>query len=271
MCWYYRAEQTYHPPHRQFWENEVFKTGTWTNFHPLPHFLISIIAHFVEHSVRDVLEHVCVQFTPHYIVGRPRGPHWYPGMPLYVCDSRYVDKPPALARFAKITNWRFCVPPEARQAPPLYPFERPVYPPLLASPFQRGLRGPGAIVDPVTLAAMEAAKEEPVEEGGTIARRRSRRVPGGTTTTSKAAAAFETPSYAGPSHGSRFPLPVQTKQDGKRETVIGAAGGEANIKGHAIVESLPLDTSKHSFSASCSSQGKLMNLLLLLLSPAVRS
>ena len=27
VCWYYRPEQTIHPPHRQFWEGEVFKTS----------------------------------------------------------------------------------------------------------------------------------------------------------------------------------------------------------------------------------------------------
>lgn len=27
VCWYYRPEQTVHPAHRQFWENEVFKTS----------------------------------------------------------------------------------------------------------------------------------------------------------------------------------------------------------------------------------------------------
>ena len=28
-CWYYRPEQTFHAAHRQFWENEVFKTSKY--------------------------------------------------------------------------------------------------------------------------------------------------------------------------------------------------------------------------------------------------
>ncbi|KAH7103153.1 hypothetical protein BKA62DRAFT_742637 [Auriculariales sp. MPI-PUGE-AT-0066] len=223
VCWYYRPEQTYHPPHRQFWEHEVFKT-----------------AHFVEHSVRDVIEKVCVLFTGQYVNGRPRGPHWYPGVPLYVCSSH--------ARIVKVNNWRACVPPEVRDAPtPIYPFERPVYPPLLVSPFQRAIRGPGAIVDPVTLAALDAHKEEPVEEVGTIARRRSRRVPGGTPAASKSAAILEEPSYAGPTYGTRFPRASTEAAPAtapKRETVIGAAGGESNLKGHAIMETLPPETTR---------------------------
>ena len=179
-------------------------------------------------------------------MGRPRAPYWYPGRPLYVCDSRYIDKSPALSRFSKINNWRVCVPPETREDVPLYPFERPVYPLLLFSPFHRGLRGPGAVVDPVTLAAIhDVAKDEFVDEVGTIARRRSRRVPGGSATTSKAAATVEEPSYAGPTHGTRFPRQIRPDALLKRETVIGAAGGEANIKGHAIVETLPAETSKY--------------------------
>lgn len=32
VCWYYRPEQTIHPPHRQFWEGEVFKTSIVFDF-----------------------------------------------------------------------------------------------------------------------------------------------------------------------------------------------------------------------------------------------
>ncbi|KZV81764.1 hypothetical protein EXIGLDRAFT_685606, partial [Exidia glandulosa HHB12029] len=244
VCWYFRPEQTYHPPHRQFWENELFKT-----------------AYFVEHNVRDVLEKVCVQFTPRYVKGRPRGPFWYPGWPLYVCDSRFVAHQTP-ARFSKIHNWRACVPPEIRAVDvPLYAFERPVYPRLLQSPFTRGVRGPGAIVDP-TLHQPLHKEEEPVDEGGTIARRRPRRVPGGATPTKSALdkeKEREEPPYAGPTHGTRFPLAYGTGKDlavhkmgrkgagggaGEERTVIGAAGGAANIQGHAIVELLPPETTK---------------------------
>jgi len=35
VCWYYRPEQTIHPPHRQFWEGEVFKTSCSSPRRPL--------------------------------------------------------------------------------------------------------------------------------------------------------------------------------------------------------------------------------------------
>jgi hypothetical protein len=37
VCWYYRPEQTIHPPHRQFWEGEVFKTSAIFKFSSLVH------------------------------------------------------------------------------------------------------------------------------------------------------------------------------------------------------------------------------------------
>ncbi|EJD55042.1 hypothetical protein AURDEDRAFT_155279 [Auricularia subglabra TFB-10046 SS5] len=237
LCWYYRPEQTFHPPHRQFWENEVFKT-----------------AHYVEHNVRDVLEKIFVQFTRHYVYGRPRGPYWYPGWPLYVCDSRYIDRGPQHARIAKIHNWRACVPPGVRALDvPLYPFERPVYPALLDSPFSRGIHGPGAVVDPAQLQALlDRQKEDLADDGGTIAKRRPRRVPGGATPSASkaAAAAHEEPAYAGPTHGAHFPRPAAREEGAKgkkrseEKTVIGAAGGSHNIQGHAIVDPLPPETTR---------------------------
>ncbi|KAL1740744.1 hypothetical protein HDZ31DRAFT_22741, partial [Schizophyllum fasciatum] len=75
VSWYYRPEQTFHSSVRRFWENEVFKTS-----------------HFADHPLPDVIEKVACQFTARHVRGRPRPPHWYPGLPLYVCDSRYNDR-----------------------------------------------------------------------------------------------------------------------------------------------------------------------------------
>ena len=111
-----------------------------------------------------------MQFTARHIRGRPRPPFWYLGWPLYVCDSRYNDRERI---FVKIKNWNSCVPEEVRKSTefmPIYPFERPIYPRRLGSPFLSGrVRGPGGIADTV-----EKAEGEKVEGGGT-GRKRPRR------------------------------------------------------------------------------------------------
>ncbi|KAI0078514.1 hypothetical protein K474DRAFT_1660319 [Panus rudis PR-1116 ss-1] len=131
VCWYYRPEQTFHPGHRQFWENEVFKTG-----------------HFADHPLEDIIEKIACQFTARHVRGRPRPPYWYPGWPLYVCDSRYNDNERV---FVKIKNWNSCVPEEVRKSAefmPIYPFERMVWPKSLPSPFLRNkINAPGGIID----------------------------------------------------------------------------------------------------------------------------
>jgi chromatin structure-remodeling complex subunit RSC1/2 len=94
-----------------------------------------ITGHFADHPVEDIIEKIACQFTARHIRGRPRPPFWYPGFPLYVCDSRYND----LERvFVRIKNWNSCVPKEVRQKEeflPIYPFERTVYPVKVPSPF----------------------------------------------------------------------------------------------------------------------------------------
>ncbi|TDL22417.1 hypothetical protein BD410DRAFT_821293 [Rickenella mellea] len=177
VCWYYRPEQTVHPAHRQFWEGEVFKTG-----------------HFADHPLEDIIEKIACQFTARHIRGRPRPPYWYPGWPLYVCDSRYNDRERV---FVKIKNWNSCVPEEVRKSKdfmPIYPFEKMVFPRRFPSPFvlapgsgsvgvgaggdgrTRG-RGsakfPGGIGDSV-----ERAEGEKIEGGGTGRKRPRRNAPG---------------------------------------------------------------------------------------------
>ncbi|THG96542.1 hypothetical protein EW026_g5306 [Hermanssonia centrifuga] len=154
VCWYFRPEQTFHPVQRQFWENEIFKTS-----------------HFADHPLEDVIEKIACQFTARHIRGRPRPPYWYPGWPLYVCDSRYNDRERI---FVKIKNWNSCVPEEVRKSAefmPIYPFERPVFPRRFASPFISGkpIKAPGGIGD-----VIEKAEGEKIEGGG-IGRKRPRK------------------------------------------------------------------------------------------------
>src|ERR1700761_5713220 len=55
---------------------------------------ITIVGHFADHAIEDIIEKIAVQFTARHLRGRPRPPYWYIGWPLYVCDSRYHDKEP---------------------------------------------------------------------------------------------------------------------------------------------------------------------------------
>jgi chromatin structure-remodeling complex subunit RSC1/2 len=138
-------------------------------------FLIHFFAgHFADHTLDDIIERIALQFTARHIRGRPRPPYWYPGWPLYVCDSRYNDRERC---FVRIKNWSSCVPEEVRKRGdwmPIYPFERMVYPRRFPSPFVRGRgvpvpRGPGGIGD-----AIERAEGERTEGGGT-GRKRARK------------------------------------------------------------------------------------------------
>ncbi|KAF9068323.1 hypothetical protein BDP27DRAFT_1327454 [Rhodocollybia butyracea] len=167
-CWYYRPEETFHSPRRVFWENEVFKS-----------------TQFASHPLTDILEPIFVQSTRDHVLGRPRGVlaegqrGWYPGWPLYVCNSRYsytrgcrafrcgqtgnsillgASTKPA---FVPIKDWNSCLSPEVssisdkyhqpsnlskstRQL--VYPFERTVYPKRRASSLLNG-GGPGGFAE----------------------------------------------------------------------------------------------------------------------------
>lgn len=53
--------------------------------------LLYPLGHFADHPLSDLVEKIACQFTARHIRGRPKAPYWYPGFPLYVCDSRYHD------------------------------------------------------------------------------------------------------------------------------------------------------------------------------------
>ncbi|KZS91702.1 hypothetical protein SISNIDRAFT_413701 [Sistotremastrum niveocremeum HHB9708] len=239
VCWYYRPEQTYHPPVRQFWENEVFKTG-----------------HFAEHVIEDVIEKISCQFTARHIRGRPRPPYWYPGWPLYVCDSRYNDRERV---FVKIKNWNSCVPEEVRKREdwmPTYPFERTVYPTRHSSPFLKGIKGPGGLGDSV-----ERADGEKIEGGGTGRKRLRRPAEKLSSTTAVGqtrglfAGSYEATASTSnatsshyPSYNDKPPYPSTSSSHKKTEedrSVVTAAGGVASLQGTASIQKLPAETAKH--------------------------
>jgi len=240
-CWYYRPEQTFHPSHRQFWEREVFKTG-----------------HFADHALEDMLEKISCQFTARHIRGRPRPPFWYPGWPLYVCDSRYNDRERI---FVRIKNWNSCVPEEVRKSTefmPIYPFERLVFPYRYPSPFMSGKplygKPPGGIGD-----AIERAEGEKIEGGGTGRKRPKRGVTAAATPSrsdqtdragpSKGMFVGSTPQVPGAAAASAYPGPSQPPQpvhsgnDMDRSLVT--AAGVANLGSSVVLERLPSETARH--------------------------
>ncbi|EUC65720.1 bromodomain domain protein [Rhizoctonia solani AG-3 Rhs1AP] len=90
LTWYSRPEQTIHNATRSFWEREVFKTNFTSS-----------------NSIQEIIEPVACQFFPKHIRGRPSPPMWYPGRPLYVCESRYDS---SSKTFSRIKNWSSCIP-----------------------------------------------------------------------------------------------------------------------------------------------------------------
>ncbi|KAG7450923.1 uncharacterized protein BT62DRAFT_978771 [Guyanagaster necrorhizus] len=130
VCWFFRPEQTHHTSDRTFLEGEVFKTS-----------------HFAEHPLEDILEKIACQYAVDNFRGRPRAPYWYPGIPLYVCESRYNNGSRA---FVKVKDWSSCMPEESRELVPIYPFERIVSPRRLPSPFlskgKNGAKASGGLI-----------------------------------------------------------------------------------------------------------------------------
>ncbi|KAJ8088817.1 hypothetical protein PM082_014063 [Marasmius tenuissimus] len=234
VSWYYRPEQTYHPPNRVFWEREVFKTS-----------------HFAEHPLADIIEKIACQFTARHIRGRPRAPFWWPGFPLYVCDSRYNDRDRI---FVRIKNWNSCIPEEVRKSDefmPIYPFERAVYPSRLASPFLspgKGSKGPGGL--------LELPADPGEAETGDSSGKRSRR-PLGDTGHSKAlnlsaqpvapatAQHYVQPVFNQTAQYNQPPKPPPTNSKPAIDrTVLTAAGGSA-LGNNVSVKKLPPETTRH--------------------------
>ncbi|KZP25998.1 hypothetical protein FIBSPDRAFT_782552, partial [Athelia psychrophila] len=231
MCWYFRPEQTFHPSHRQFWEGEVFKTS-----------------HFADHPLDDIIEKIACQFTARHIRGRPRPPFWYPGWPLYVCDSRYNDRERV---FVRIKNWNSCVPEEVRKSDefmPIFPFERSVFPRRYGSPFVvpnpkiGPVKGPGGIGH-----AVERVEGENADAG----RKRPRRTAGGDGPSKGVYVGPGTPgggsapAPAYPQQQQQMPYPHRPAAHIEDRSIVNAAGGMAVLGGQAHVEKLPSETARH--------------------------
>lgn len=203
-----------------------------------------ITGHFADHPVEDIIEKIACQFTARHIRGRPRPPFWYPGFPLYVCDSRYNDRERV---FVRIKNWNSCVPEEVRQKEefmPIYPFERTVYPVKLPSPFlvkgtstKPAVKGPGGLVS-----GPNNDQAEGPQEG------RRQHLAARQEAPSRAASSVPHSQPAVTSVTGHYPhytgyVPQQPLQVGRvagpDRSVVAAAGGVAAIGGPAQVEKLP--------------------------------
>ncbi|KAI0638927.1 hypothetical protein C8Q77DRAFT_1078438 [Trametes polyzona] len=238
VSWYYRPEQTFHPSSRQFWEKEVFKTS-----------------HFADHPIEDIIEKIACQFTARHLRGRPRPPFWYPGWPLYVCDSRYNDRDRV---FVKIKNWNSCIPEEVRKKEefmPIYPFERPVVPRSLPSPFlgAQKIKAPGGIID-----APEKPEGEKAEPAAAATRKRPQRKAAAKAEaeragSTKATAAATHPTQPTTQYAASTAYGYSTQAQSQyaqhipphEDRSIYAAAGGASALNNATVEELPPETARH--------------------------
>jgi len=252
VSWYYRPEQTFHPSNRQFWEGEVFSTP-----------------HFADHPIEDLIEKVACQFTAQHIRGRPHAPFWYPGFPLYVCDSRYDDRERV---FVRIKDWSGCIPEEVRQQQgegrefmSIHPFEKIIWPKKAGSPFLvgrggagKGVKGPGGIVNvPAGSGVDQSGKKLRSSDGNNGKAAVQQPPPPLAPTANIASSAVASSSQIVPAVPSQNPYQafqqpyVQQQPQIQRSTTLGsdrsiitAAGGVAAIGGPAQVEKLPAETAK---------------------------
>ncbi|KAF9007885.1 hypothetical protein BDQ17DRAFT_1455107 [Cyathus striatus] len=233
VSWYFRPEQTFHPSNRKFWEGEVFKTS-----------------HFADHPLEDIIEKIACQFTARHIRGRPRPPYWYPGFPLYVCDSRYNDRDRV---FVRIKNWNSCVPEEVRKSEefmPIYPFETTVFPIRLPSPFlTKGPKSNAKLPGGVVQVSEQQPSVDPDDPYGT--KKRVRRTGdagpnkglylGGTAQSTSTLPAGGYNTYQ-PTNPSYQPNPQRSRPD---RSIVTAASGSAVVSSNIEVEKLPPETTKH--------------------------
>jgi chromatin structure-remodeling complex subunit RSC1/2 len=260
--------QTFHPSHRNFWAGEVFKTGELSNGLELFLNPLTLQGHFADHPLPDLIEKIACQFTARHIRGRPRPPYWYPGWPLYVCDSRYNDRE---RNFVKIKNWNSCVPEEVRKSTefmPIYPFERTVFPRRKDSPFleRGGVKGPGGIDESVDRIAVDSEGGREKDKGeATMSTRKKQKRNADHTGPNKGVyvgAHGGTGAVAGTTSSSQYPYqpayPSQQTQphhhrsgsNSEDRSIITAVGGLANLGSNIKVERLGPEISKSNLRIS---------------------
>jgi chromatin structure-remodeling complex subunit RSC1/2 len=203
----------------------------------------------------DLIEKIACQFTARHIRGRPRPPYWYPGWPLYVCDSRYNDR---VREFVKIKNWNSCVPEEVRKSTefmPIYLFERPVFPRRMDSPFLQNAdtKGTGGIDENVGRIAAEGEETGDGSTAGTGRKRTRRHVAdqigpnkgvyvGGQGVANPPPSLQHQPQPAYPPHPMHHPPRAPPYSEDR--SVVTAAGGMANLANNVRIEKLSPEISE---------------------------
>ena len=240
---------------------------------------LSLIAHFADHPIEDLIEKVACQFTAQHIRGRPRAPSWYPGFPLYVCDSQYDDRERV---FVRIKDWSGCIPEELRQQQQqqqqqqrgegevfiIHPFEKIIWPKKVGSPFLvgrggagKGVKGPGGIVNVPAGNGVDQPGKKLRSSDGNLGKAAVQQPPpplppaptaniAGSAVASSSQIMPTVPSSQNPYQVYQQPY-VQQQPQIQRSTALGpdrsiitAAGGMAAIGGPAQVEKLPAETGR---------------------------
>lgn len=236
VCWYFRPEQTIHPAEQTFVEHEVFRT-----------------AHFCDHPVEDIIERISVQPTDSAARGRPKVPGaFYPGWPLYVCSTRYIDK---ACIFMRIKKWSNIIPEGRRHidVTTVIPYQRPIALPTTKSPFTQGVTGPGSIGRP-RRQPMPGDAEEDEREAAYAQSSSARPQQQQPATPVQRQPAPGTPGPPGSTSRTPVRPPVQQRtssgpvprvaQNFSSRTFASIVGGSQVLEQAAVREYLPPDTAK---------------------------
>ncbi|ORX88041.1 hypothetical protein K493DRAFT_411109 [Basidiobolus meristosporus CBS 931.73] len=101
--WYFRADQTFHPPTRKFYENEVFKSNNVD-----------------EHPLENVTKKCFVMYVKEYLKGHPKG---FDKEDVFICESRYSDSSKS---FSPIKDWKKTLNVEPKNVVEIVPYEKPL-------------------------------------------------------------------------------------------------------------------------------------------------
>jgi chromatin structure-remodeling complex subunit RSC1/2 len=200
-----------------------------------------------------------------HIRGRPQPPHWFPGWPIYVCDSRYNDR---TKEFTTIKDPTQFIPEEVRKIDfmPINHFAKVVLPRKGGSPFLKGVKGPGGIGNGNTAIGASGRRIRKNLLGLTPQSPSLKQLAAASGSTTAIPSTAATPSAPMPRLQIPASRPTGSLQQPTRQrkiedrSVITAAGGMPALGLNPTIDTLPSDTGKSWF---CS----LVILCLLLKAP----
>ncbi|KAK9727973.1 hypothetical protein K7432_001425 [Basidiobolus ranarum] len=109
--WYFRADQTFHPPSKKFYENEVFKSNNVD-----------------EHPLKNVTSKCYVMYIKDYLKGYPKD---FEKEDVYVCESRYSD---TTKSFSSIKDWKKTLNVENKNSVEIISYQKPLKLNKISSP-----------------------------------------------------------------------------------------------------------------------------------------